>query len=221
MKKNASEKIEITAGCDKRGFTLVELLIVIVIIGILASVGIVSYKGTQAVARDSQRKNDLEAIGTAYKMHYQDKKVWRFAKSELTSLFPLMNAGYEGGGGDGQVWFNYAAPPYVSMADALVKTGYLARSSKDPLVLSNELGVKTSTTPPHQYMKYLCYNKTTHVLQGIVLLAQLEKPVTPKVNNYSGDSDSEAYDCYDSTGTIRWMTRTQGNYGMNYAIVVK
>lgn len=44
------------------GFTIVELLIVIVVIGILASITIVAYNGIQSRARDTQNKADAAAI---------------------------------------------------------------------------------------------------------------------------------------------------------------
>lgn len=43
----------------KKGFTLIEMLVVISIIGVLASLAIISYTGTQKSARDTQRKSDL------------------------------------------------------------------------------------------------------------------------------------------------------------------
>ena len=45
-----------------KGFTIVELLIVIVVIAILASISIVAYTGIQARARDSQRLQDIKTI---------------------------------------------------------------------------------------------------------------------------------------------------------------
>lgn len=42
------------------GFTLVELLVVISVIGILASIVLVSFTGSQKQARDTQRKSDLK-----------------------------------------------------------------------------------------------------------------------------------------------------------------
>lgn len=44
------------------GFTIVELLIVIVIIGILATLVIVTFSGVQQRARDSERKTDINAV---------------------------------------------------------------------------------------------------------------------------------------------------------------
>lgn len=45
-----------------RGFTIVELLIVIVVIGILATLVITTYNGIQQKARDTKRKTDVNAL---------------------------------------------------------------------------------------------------------------------------------------------------------------
>lgn len=45
------------------GFTLIEILVVITIIGILSTFAIVSLSGARAKARDAKRKNDLSTIG--------------------------------------------------------------------------------------------------------------------------------------------------------------
>lgn len=52
------------------GFTIVELLIVIVVIAILAAISIVAYTGIQQRARDSERKAELQTIATAVEMYY-------------------------------------------------------------------------------------------------------------------------------------------------------
>jgi len=49
----------------KRGFTLIELLVVIAIIGILVTVGTVSYQRASKLSRDTRRKTDLEQIRQA------------------------------------------------------------------------------------------------------------------------------------------------------------
>jgi prepilin-type N-terminal cleavage/methylation domain-containing protein len=45
-----------------KGFTIVELLIVIVVIGILAALVVTTYNGIQQKARDTERKTDINAI---------------------------------------------------------------------------------------------------------------------------------------------------------------
>lgn len=49
---------------NNKGFTIVELLIVIVVIGILALLVITTYSGIQAKARNSKRQTDIQAIQT-------------------------------------------------------------------------------------------------------------------------------------------------------------
>jgi len=47
---------------NKKGFTIVELLIVIVVIGILATLVIVTFTGIQQKGRNSQRQTDINAV---------------------------------------------------------------------------------------------------------------------------------------------------------------
>ena len=55
------------------GFTIVELLIVIVIIGILATLVIVTFSGVQQKARDSERKTDINAVAGQLEAFYANK----------------------------------------------------------------------------------------------------------------------------------------------------
>ena len=54
------------------GFTIVELLIVIVVIAILAAITIVAYNGIQQRARDSDRQGDIATIAKAIELYYAD-----------------------------------------------------------------------------------------------------------------------------------------------------
>ena len=56
----------------KKGFTIVELLIVIVVIGILAAITIVAYNGVQQKARDAQRRSDLTLLNKYVKMYVSE-----------------------------------------------------------------------------------------------------------------------------------------------------
>jgi prepilin-type N-terminal cleavage/methylation domain-containing protein len=54
------------------GFTIVELLIVIVVIGILAALVLNTFQGVQARARDTERRTDINAIATQLEVYYND-----------------------------------------------------------------------------------------------------------------------------------------------------
>ncbi len=54
------------------GFTLVELLIVIVIIGVLSAILMANFVGVRQRARDAQRKSDLRQIQSALELYRAD-----------------------------------------------------------------------------------------------------------------------------------------------------
>ncbi|MEO7364628.1 MAG: prepilin-type N-terminal cleavage/methylation domain-containing protein [Candidatus Saccharimonadales bacterium] len=54
-----------------QGFTIVELLIVIVVIGILALLVITTYSGIQQKARNTKRQADMSAVQTQLEAFYQ------------------------------------------------------------------------------------------------------------------------------------------------------
>lgn len=54
------------------GFTIVELLIVIVVIGILAAITIVAYNGVQSRAREASLKSDLTNVAKQIELYRAD-----------------------------------------------------------------------------------------------------------------------------------------------------
>ncbi len=54
----------------RRGFTIVELMIIIAVMGILLVLGVVNLNGAQASARDAERKTDIETIATQLETFY-------------------------------------------------------------------------------------------------------------------------------------------------------
>lgn len=54
----------------RNGFTIVELIVVIAIMGILLVLGVVNLTGSQISARDSERKTDIEVIATHLETYY-------------------------------------------------------------------------------------------------------------------------------------------------------
>jgi len=75
----------------KKAFTLVEMLIVVIIIGILMSALLPRLKGAQERARDTARKANLSQISTALEMYFNDNGTYPNGKcaSDLkASLVP-------------------------------------------------------------------------------------------------------------------------------------
>jgi len=54
----------------QKGFTIVELLIVIVVIGILAALVLNAFSGVQAKARDTKRQTDVRAISSQLEAYF-------------------------------------------------------------------------------------------------------------------------------------------------------
>ncbi|MEA3449797.1 MAG: prepilin-type N-terminal cleavage/methylation domain-containing protein [Patescibacteria group bacterium] len=57
---------------NKKGFTLVELLVVISIIGLLSSFAVVSLNSARVKARNALRKGDMAQLRTALVLYYDD-----------------------------------------------------------------------------------------------------------------------------------------------------
>lgn len=55
---------------NSKGFSLIELMVVVVILAILVSVGISFFSNAQKAARDAKRKSDIDAIAFAYEDTY-------------------------------------------------------------------------------------------------------------------------------------------------------
>ncbi|MBI3983669.1 prepilin-type N-terminal cleavage/methylation domain-containing protein [Candidatus Microgenomates bacterium] len=65
------------------GFTIVELLVVIVVIAILIALTLPNLFGLQRRARDDDRKNDLKNVQSALETFYSDESVYPDALADL------------------------------------------------------------------------------------------------------------------------------------------
>ena len=77
----------------QKGFTIVELLIVIVVIGILAAISIVAYNGVTQKARDDQRISDARNIINAAASYQSEKGTWPATATDLTGYDTIKLSG--------------------------------------------------------------------------------------------------------------------------------
>lgn len=167
------------------GFTIVELLIVIVVIAILAALSYVGYTSMQARARDSIRKSDIAAITKALHMY----------KAENGNM--VLSGGGSGGGGIG--WFNIdydgSAPAFKSMARLLVESGAMSSEVADPI---NNTSCTAANEACRAYMKHTCSS-------GTFLYASLESEPT-KVD---GPTNSTCAPTWDTAYGMNYVVKVE------------
>ena len=77
----------------KKGFTIVELLVVIVVIGILAAITVVSYSGVTSKARTAQAQSNANSVRQVADIYYTDNGYYpatlvAFASGSTTTKLP-------------------------------------------------------------------------------------------------------------------------------------
>jgi prepilin-type N-terminal cleavage/methylation domain-containing protein len=72
MKKNQCLSSRFNILSSMNGFTLIELMVVMIILGFLIAIVLANFSTSQVRARDAQRKSDLSQIGKAFEMYSYD-----------------------------------------------------------------------------------------------------------------------------------------------------
>ena len=69
----------------KKGFTLVELIVVVTIMMVITVIGTVSFSGINKRSRDSRRMSDLEKIAIAMEIYKQENGTYPTVSSDMPS----------------------------------------------------------------------------------------------------------------------------------------
>jgi prepilin-type N-terminal cleavage/methylation domain-containing protein len=77
----------------RRAFTLVEVAVTVVIIGILAVIAIVAYRRRIAAARTAEATNMITNIRSGQEAHKAEKGVYANVSQSLTSYYPAASPG--------------------------------------------------------------------------------------------------------------------------------
>ena len=117
---------------SNRGFTIVELLIVIVVIGILAAITIVAFNGIQNRAYDTSVQNDLTNVGKKILAFKALNDRWPQGGTDLSTMDLRVSKGaYSQGINVSGAWYNFvycwpgAATPDAFALVAISKSGAL------------------------------------------------------------------------------------------------
>lgn len=125
----------------RRGFTIVELLIVIVVIAILASVTIVAFNGVQQRSRDARRVADANSVRKAL-------EIYKFQNGR----YPLVN--YTGLGAQGG-WETSAREAEGQFLHELKNYGVAGGTPVDPV--NNGIEDSTAATRSANHYSYNYY----------------------------------------------------------------
>ena len=132
------------------GFTVIEMLVVVAIIGILSVMGLTELRGAKESARDATRMSDLAQIRLALNMYYDDNNYYPA---------PVMSAVNPGEGPDisttlmnGTVFSQEGNPLFP---------GYISRVLKDPFNKpGSDLYYQYDTNQNNAHKQYVfCFHK--------------------------------------------------------------
>lgn len=72
---------------NNKGFSLIELLVVISIIGVLTTVLVMNFVGSRERARDAQKIQNLHSLKSALRMYYNDNQIYPLSINDLVSSY--------------------------------------------------------------------------------------------------------------------------------------
>lgn len=107
------------------GFTLLEVLVVIAIIGILISVGTASYSAAQKKSRDARRNGDLKAIQAAFEQYYADNNgLYPATCSAIASNATYLPGGFPKDPKSGAFYYTAGTTSGITIGNSCSTTSY-------------------------------------------------------------------------------------------------
>lgn len=201
-----------------RGFTVVELVIVVAVIGVLAGIVAASFGNAQKDARDAHVKANAQKFAEAIELwSLQNRIDPRGARVNSGSAMPIITengvrkCSPSSASGQGWTTIGTGAAAYpCTMEDILVDTGYL----ESGLLATSPRNIKQSATVNRTFMLYECLGAAGlgGDFRDMMLLYSLEAP-----------TDSEKAQFVD---TMTYCGRTSNinsfreSYGMQGIILI-
>lgn len=156
-----------------KGFTLVELLVVISIISLLASVVLTTVNSTRAKARDVRRKTDIRQLLLAIQFYYDNNGQYppvvdnrgdgwdqsydgTFMPNLVPQYIPTMIIDPAGTGNAYRSYYyrigNYSSPPFCPVGTQAILHFYLDAQNQNYTLCSDQNG------PGPTYGHCICFN---------------------------------------------------------------
>lgn len=122
----------------QKGFTLVELMIVVVIVGILASIGMPAYSNYVLRGKLTEASTELAGMRVKLEQYYQDNRTY-VGGCAAGTVAPLPS---------GTKYFTYTCPTLTASAFTVTATGVEAQGTGDFVFTIDQSNAKQTTDAP-------------------------------------------------------------------------